>query len=181
MLREKLSSNRVSLSRIDCSLKLAKQIYEVIDRCREVFFPWLGWVASTNSYKDVLLFLEKSDAEWNENKQYIYRICMDNHFIGLVSVLNVSWQHKRAEIGYWLDMDYTGFGYMQEAVKLIEQELFEKDFNRLVIHTDVLNVKSTKVALSLGYVLEGVLRQNIYSEPHKRFRDQNVFSKLKSD
>lgn len=70
---------------------------------------------------------------------------------------------------------------MGEALALIEEELFVNDFNRIVIHTDVLNYHSANVAIKAGYKLEGVLRQNIYSEPNKRYRDQNVFSKLKSD
>jgi len=64
---------------------------------------------------------------------------------------------------------------------LIEKELFENGFNRIVIHTDALNVKSANVAKRLGYVHEGVLRQDRYSETRKCFRDTNVFSKLKSD
>ena len=70
---------------------------------------------------------------------------------------------------------------MHEAVSLIETELFDNDFNRLVIHTDVLNLKSANVAQKMGYVHEGILRQEIYSEPNNRYRDINVFSKLKSD
>ena len=95
--------------------------------------------------------------------------------------MNVAWQHKRAEIGYWLDTDYTGKGLMSEAVSLIEKELFANDFNRLVIHTDVLNVKSANIPQRLGYVHEGILRQEVYSEPNNRYRDINVFSKLKAE
>ena len=122
-----------------------------------------------------------NDSDWNENKQFVYAVYFQEVFIGLISVLNVAWKHKRAEIGYWLDSDYTGKGLMSEAVSLIEKELFANDFNRIVIHTDVLNTKSAKIPQRLGYVHEGILRQEVYSEPNNRFRDSNVFSKLKSD
>ena len=75
----------------------------------------------------------------------------------------------------------TGNGYMTEAVRMIEKELFDNNFNRIVIYTDVLNVRSAKIPRTLGYKLDGILRQDIYSEPNNRFRDRNVFSKLKSD
>ena len=126
-------------------------------------------------------FLKTVDSDWNENKQFVYAVYFQEVFIGLISVLNVAWKHKRAEIGYWLDSDYTGKGLMSDAVSLIEKELFANDFNRIVIHTDVLNTKSAKIPQRLGYVHEVILRQEVYSEPNNRFRDLNVFSKLKSD
>ena len=70
---------------------------------------------------------------------------------------------------------------MSEAVKLIEKELFNQGFNKIVIHTDVLNTKSANIPIRLGYKLEGILQQEIYSEPNNRFRDRNVFAKLKNN
>ena len=58
---------------------------------------------------------------------------------------------------------------MSEALPLIEEELFTNDFNRIVIHTDVLNYRSANVAIKAGYKLEGILRQNVYSEPNERY------------
>lgn len=145
------------------------------------FLPWLDWVADTKSMEDSLLFLEKVDKDWQDDNQFVYEIIVDNNFIGLISVINVSWQHKKAEIGYWLDTDYTGKGYMSQAVLLIEKELFGKGFNKIVIHTDVLNIKSAAIPKRLGYKLDGILRQDVYSKPNHRFRYRNVFSKLKSD
>ncbi len=180
-MKELINGKRITLQRLSCDMKTAKTMFSVIDRCRETFLPWLGWVKNTNAPSDTLTFLEISDNDWQNKSQFVYGIYLEKNFIGLISVINVSWRHKRAEIGYWLDTDYTGNGYMTEAIQLIETELFENDFNRIVIHTDVLNVKSAKLPQALGYAHEGILRQNIYSEPHQRFRDQNVFSKLKSD
>lgn len=103
-------------------------------------------------------------------------------YLNILSLnINIAWSHKRAEIGYWLDTDYTGDSYMSEALPLIEEELFTNDFNRIVIHTDVLNYRSANVAIKAGYKLEGVLRQNVYSEPNEHYRDQNIFAKLKSE
>lgn len=181
MLKRLIAGERITLKRPKADLKMAETIYSVVNKCRKTFLPWLGWVKYTNSPNDSLEFLQTVDKDWIDNKQFVYAIYFNSVFIGLISVLNVAWQHKRAEIGYWLDSDYTGQGLMSEAVELIEKELFANDFNRIVIHTDVLNVKSARIPQKLGYVHEGILRQDIYSEPYNRFRDLNVFSKLKSD
>jgi len=181
MFKEVISGKRITLKRPVADIETAEFIFASIDKCREIFLPWLGWVKYTKEPKDTLSFLQTVDSDWNENKQFVYAIFWDNIFIGVISILNIAWQHKRAEIGYWLDTDYTGKGLMSEAVSLIEKELFANDFNRLVIHTDVLNVKSANIPQRLGYVHEGILRQEVYSEPNNRYRDINVFSKLKAE
>lgn len=180
-MRENILSERIALKRATFNVETAERIYATIDKCRNVFSPWLGWVEETHSPENILKFLEKVNVDWDNNAQFVYEIYIGKKFIGLISVINVAWQHKRAEIGYWLDTDYTGKGYMSEAVALIEKELFDNDFNRIVIHTDVLNQRSANVAIKAGYKFEGVLRQNIYSISQKRYRDQNIFSKLRSD
>lgn len=180
-MRENIVGKRIKLKRPFCNIKTAEKIYSVIDKCRDIFLPWLGWVKDTNSPKDTLKFLEVVNKDWNSNTQFVYEISVDKNFVGLISVVNVAWPHKRAEISYWLDTDYTGCGYMAEAIALIEKELFDNGFNRIVIHTDALNQRSANVALKAGYQFEGILRQNIYSVACERYRDQNVFSKLKSD
>jgi ribosomal-protein-serine acetyltransferase len=180
-MREAIQGKRISLKRPSFNIETAKIIYATIDKCRDVFLPWLGWVKTTNSTNDTLNFLEMVENDWNKNCQFVYEIYVGEIFVGLISIINVSWSHKRAEIGYWLDTDYTGNGYISEALALIEKELFDNNFNRIVIHTDVLNLRSANVAIKAGYKHEGILRQNIYSEPNQRYRDQNVFSKLRSD
>ena len=180
-MRENILSERIALKRATFNVETAERIYATIDKCRDVFSPWLGWVEETHSQENILKFLEKVNVDWDNNAQFVYEIYMGKKFIGLISVINVAWQHKRAEIGYWLDTDYTGKGYMSEAVVIIEKELFDNDFNRIVIHTDVLNQCSANVAIKAGYKFEGILRQNIYSISQKRYRDQNIFSKLRSD
>lgn len=180
IMKELLIGKRIKLCRPIYNSEMVTTIFSVVDKCKETFTPWLGWSADYSN-KDAADFLKVVDEDWNNNTQFVYAIYLENTFIGVISILNVAWQHKRAEIGYWLDTDYTGNGYMTEAVRLIEKELFDNDFNRIVIHTDVLNLKSAKIPQTLGYKLEGILRQDIYSESNQRFRDRNVFSKLKSD
>lgn len=180
-MKENICGPKITLKRLKHNHKTAQEMFLVIDKCRDAFLPWLDWVQNTNSPNDLMEFLQNANNDWDNNKQFIYGIYLNDKFIGYISVIDVSWSNKRAEIGYWLDTDCSGHGYMGEAVQLIENELFENDFNRIIIITDVLNTKSAKVAQHSGYKHDGILRQNTYSTVNKRFRDQNVFSKLKSD
>lgn len=180
-MREEIQGQRIKLKRAACDMKVAEEMYTIVDKCRKEFLPWLDWVEETHSAKDTFKFLEMADKNWKNSDEFAYEMILDQKLIGLITVKGVSLEDKRGEIAYWLDTDYTGNGYMKEAVALLEKELFDNGFNRVVIHTDVLNKKSANVAIKSGYKFEGILRQNIYSELHHRFRDQNVFSKLKSE
>lgn len=179
-MKEVLIGKRIKLCRPVCCPETGKAIFTIVNKCKEEFIPWLGWGADYTN-ENALNFLKTAESDWKNNAQFVYAIYLENTFIGVISALNIAWQHKRAEIGYWLDTYYTGNGYMTEAVRMIEKELFDNNFNRIVICTDVLNVRSAKIPRTLGYKLDGILRQDIYSEPNNRFRDRNVFSKLKSD
>ena len=70
---------------------------------------------------------------------------------------------------------------MQEAVHALEAEGFRAGINRIVIGNDTQNPRSAHVAERCGYVLEGVMREDAWDEYHKRFRNSNVWSKLKSE
>ena len=159
----------------------AQILYSSIEKSRSVLAQWLDWTKTTRSAGDTLRFLEDAKQGEKNGDQFVYAIYRQKTFIGLISAMNISMQHKQAEIGYWLDIGFSGRGFMTEAVSLLEKELFDNGFNRIIIYTDVLNTKSADVARRCGFVHEGVLRQERYSEIQGRFRDINVFSKLKSD
>ena len=180
-MKEKLTGQRITLERPAPDMQTAQAVYSAIDGSRDVFAPWLDFVRYTEKAEDTLHFLQAVNQNWNNGTEYVYAIYHQGTFIGLISAINISRQHKRAEIGYWLDAAFSGKGFMTEAVSVLEKELFEDDFNRIIIQTDVLNIKSANVACRCGYVHEGVLRQERYSEIQGRFRDTNVFSKLKFD
>ena len=178
---EKLEGKRIIIKRLFLDIHIAQEIFETEDRSRDEFEPWLGWIKETHSPDDTLEFLKKSHSEWEKGINFVFGIFHNKKFIGTISALHAAFQHRRIEIGYWLGSDFVHHGYMNEAVLLLEKELFRIGFNRIVIHTDVLNTKSARVAKQAGYIHEGILRQEIFSKAAGRYRDLNVFSKLKTD
>ena len=77
--------------------------------------------------------------------------------------------------------DAVGHGYMQEALKILEKEAFNAGLNRIWLWNDTQNIRSVNVTKRLNYHLDGVMRQDAWDEVHQRFRDTNVWSKLKSE
>ena len=70
---------------------------------------------------------------------------------------------------------------MTVAVLGLEKEAFLQGFHRIVIGTDVKNLKSASVAKNAGYHLDGVLRNDRFDESKNIFCDSNVWSKLKTE
>ncbi len=179
-LSEKIEGERIYLARPEVSFSFAGVLFANIDKSRHLLEPWLDWAPETKRPEDSYDFLTLCGDNWDKHKEFPYGVFLkDTHdFIGVVGTVEMAPAHYRTEIGYWLSGEYTGKGYMREAVKLLEEKLIESGFNRLVITTDVLNTKSASVAQACGYRLEAVLKQSEYAPHLKRFRDKNIFVKF---
>ena len=167
------------------TFKLAEELYKIIDESRNTLREWFPWPDKTNSPEDEFSYylIGLCQKKWEEGTAFGYIIFdkKTKKALGNVNLCSVDEKNKSAEIGYWLSNEATGKGYMQEAVKALESEAFKVGINRIIIKTDIKNIRSAHVAERCGYILEGVMRQDAWDEIHKRFRDTNIWSKLKSD
>lgn len=175
-----LKGPRIKLMHLEPSLHNAKLLYDVESKNKNFLLPWLSWARDVKSVKDTYIFLKQSDKSWENDSAYEYFIVLNDEIIGNCSANSADIKNKKAELGYWLANDYRGCGYMIEAVRLLEQELFRNGFNKIIIHNDVLNTGSVNVAKNLGYELEGVLKQEKWLPKENRFRDVNCFAKFKN-
>lgn len=182
-LSEKLTGERISLERPQVCQELALTVRDHVNSSLKELMPWMDWIDGVTEADSRYEYLKKCDEWWKTGESFVYVIYRktDYQFIGDISVMKIDEKRFKATLGYWLSTEHTGNGYMQEAVKLLEAELFNKGFNKIIIHTDVLNIKSANVARNLGYHLDGVLREEAYSKKENRFRDFNEFSKLKKE
>lgn len=179
---ETITGTRIILKKADKTFKQAQISLAEVDASRAELYPWLGWASPSYGLEDAYEYLQGCDKEWKEGKGYNYMLCdLSGQFMGMISALNVNEDCKSLEIGYWISTRFAGRGFMKEAVRLIEKEFFALGINRIAIHTDVLNVRSANVPQKLGYRLEGILRQSSWSRAEDKFRDINVFAKLKDE
>jgi len=85
----------------------------------------------------------------------------DGQLIGSVG-LWPNYLHRRAELGYWLGVDYWGRGYMSEAVQVIIDFGFaELELNRIFATYFTINPASQRVMAKCGMVFEGIQRQAV--------------------
>lgn len=180
-----IKSERLVLERpYPVTVELAEEIYKTVMSSREHLSEWLPWATETYSLADEFSYLKDwCEAHWQneEGFAYLIREKETKKFLGIIDLMKVNQKHKSAEIGFWLAKDATKKGYMIEAVKALEKEAFKQGLNRLVIGNDTQNISSANVAKNAGYHLDGVLRQERWSEAKNRFRDSNIWSKLKDE
>jgi RimJ/RimL family protein N-acetyltransferase len=83
----------------------------------------------------------------------------DDVLVGMATLFNLNDQNRRAEIGYSLNRESWGQGYMTEALTAVVAYAFGPlDLMRLEADIDPRNTASRKTLERLGFVQEGLLR-----------------------
>lgn len=175
-LPEKIVGKNVTLIKRDHNFD--RQMWEAVERNREFLRTYLFWVDKTNSFDDVAAATKLFDLWWAEQSKFAY-VISDKHsqkLLGCIDIHNIDLTNCIAEIGYWLREEKTGFGYMSEAVGLIEAEAFAKGIRRIEISCDEANVASANVAKRCGYQYEGTQKEAIYT--YGEFHNRQIYVKL---
>ena len=183
---EQIETERLLLKRpFPPTFELAQKLYTIVDESRETLREWLPWVDQTRSAEDEYshFLVDWCQKHWEEGKGFPYLIHekKTQGVIGAIDFMKFSEPNKTGEIGYWLGDSAVGFGYMQEALKAVEKTAFELGINRIEIKNDTMNDRSVHVTQKAGYHLDGIARQDAWDAYHNRFRDTNIWSKLKSE
>ncbi|MDD4975417.1 MAG: GNAT family protein [Bacteriovorax sp.] len=178
-LPELIVGKRISLKRHNISL--AQKMFEYVTEDEKRLSRFLPWPKFINKVEDEIDFINKCNDLWEKNGAADYGIFRneDNEYIGNISSFALSWANESCEIGYWILGKFEGHGYISEAVVALEEVLFKIGFNRIVIRFDPLNNKSGSIPKRLNYIYEGTLRESI--KVNERFRDLEVYSKIRSD
>lgn len=105
-------------------------------------------------------------------------IFKDDRFIGKIRISNiVIGTFKSATIGYSIDKEMQGKGYMKEAVNLTVQYAFdEMGLHRIEASALVDNIKSQRVLLGCGFKKLGVNEKYLYI--NGEWRDHITFYKV---
>jgi RimJ/RimL family protein N-acetyltransferase len=184
ILSERIETRRLILERPKPTFELAQEIYTYVQLSLNNLQPWLPWANSMDSVEGEFAYLLNwCDKHWEERTgfPFIIRDKDIKRFLGVIDVIHIDEKNKIGEIGYWLQNNAMGQGYMREAVLAVEKQCFMAGLNRIEIRNDTRNEASANVARGAGYHLDGVLRQDKWSEYDKKFVDSNVWSKLKEE
>ncbi len=102
--------------------------------------------------------------------------------IGITMFGNISFQHKRLEIGWtWIGEKFQGTGINAICKGLLLDYCFDKlDLRRVEFKIDINNLKSQKAIIKIGAIKEGLLR-NYNIQSYGESEGTYVYSILKEE
>jgi RimJ/RimL family protein N-acetyltransferase len=103
-----------------------------------------------------------------------------DHLLGSISLMRFSWQHARAEVGYWLAKEARGRGHVTRAVRLVTAWGFRSlGLERIDLLAATENPASQRVAERCGFTREAVLRS--YLQGKEGRQDMVAYGLLAKD
>ena len=116
---------------------------------------------------------------WNEYQQFNYIIYFKLNKLGSISLWNISWLHRRAEVGIWILPKYWNQGFGKRSIELIKIIAHTHLLlNRLESHIAMANERSIQMFKSCGFKEEGILKE--YLNINGRYQDAIILSHLKN-
>jgi len=141
---------------------------------------WLPFAQTLPTVEETEVNLRKAYINFLNRESFRFLIFHknSNEFIGVSSFEEVNWNIPKCHIGYWINTEYSGNGYMLEAIKgLTELGLNVIKFKRIEIRCESTNLKSRSIPEKLGFELEGTLKNEDLSADGCRLTDTCIYAK----
>lgn len=101
-------------------------------------------------------------------------------FCGAIGYNNLSREHKKAEIGFWLLPEFWGKGFVSEALEPVLEYAFQKlHLHRIEAFVETENISSQKTLQKRHFQQEGILRDSEIK--NGRSISVTIFSKLSNE
>ena len=121
------------------------------------------------------------DSHKDEETRYDAVIEFNGISVGIIGLLNIDKKNAKAE--YYIamgDMKYKGRGIAKEASRLILKYGFETlGLNRIYLFTEVENVVAQGLFSRVGFIKEGIIRQDVKRQGI--YRDRIIFAITRKD
>lgn len=127
-------------------------------------------------------FIKRVKVDDSHKKAYHFGIedKKTKKIIGMVGLRSWSHEHRHAEVGYWLGLNYQRQGIMSEALTLVLDFAFKKvKLNRVQAGVMRPNVASAQLLKKLGFKYEGCSRRHFFR--NGRWQDDLRFAILKEE
>lgn len=88
-------------------------------------------------------------------------VCEKNNgaVAGVGGVYNISHEHRKGEVGFWLFKNYWGKGYLQEGMNAIVDFSFKVlNLHRIEGVVETTNIRCKKAIEKAGFLYEGTLK-----------------------
>ena len=162
------------------SAKDSERLFEITDNSRSYLREWLPWVDDIKTAEDSLSFIRNGFQIYAERSGLTAGIFYKSELVGVAGFNSFDWRNKIGYIGYWIAVDYQGYGIMTRVVRALTNYAFgEFKLNRVDIRAAYENIKSQAIPKRLGFNKEGHIRQAEWLYDH--YVDHLVYGMLKAD
>jgi ribosomal-protein-alanine N-acetyltransferase len=120
-------------------------------------------VMSIQSEQEAESIVQELAAEWAARRSFFLGAFdqTSDEFLAQIYVGPVNWDLPEFDIGFFIDRDHEGQGFVTEAVQATLRFLFDTlQAHRVRLECDDTNLRSRCVAERCGFVLEGHRREN---------------------
>lgn len=128
--------------------------------CQDAAIQRFTTVPAPYLLADAASFVELAARGWAEGSQANWAIRLDDRLVGMVGLARLP--SGGPELGYWIAPDVRGRGLATEAARAVIEWGFSAErpaVQRIEWRAVVGNVGSARVARSLGFRYEGLLRR----------------------
>lgn len=120
-------------------------------------------VMSIQNEEDAEIVVRDLAAQWAARNCFFLGVFdkQTDEFVAQIYVGPVNWDLPELQIGYFVDKDHEGLGYVTEALQATLRFIFDHlQAHRVRLECDDANVRSYRVAERCGMVKEGHFREN---------------------
>ena len=157
--------------------RYVSDLHQLVVKNRHWLQQSLNWPAEVNSEEETRRHVQGNVILHQRDYAKMFLLFLEKRQIGVLSFNQIEPQNKTAYIGYWIDEDHQGQGYLSRSLQAFIHHYARSGLvRRFVIKCRVANTRSNQVALRNGFVLEGCLRQAEYL--NGSYDDQNIYARI---
>lgn len=165
-------------------MKDAKRITKLLTQ--EVSYYLKAIIPNPYKIEDALNFINKSHSNFKCKKGFIFGIdfrgatdeLSSSPFVGIISIENIDYINRNAEVGYWIGKKYWNRGIATESLALVIDYAFNiLDLHKLYASVFVQNAASIHVLEKCSLRREGELHEQKYK--HGKFHNILLYGMTK--
>lgn len=159
------------------ALKDAETFWALLEDNRQYLERWMPRIKENTSLETNKKIIEFFLEEMASGKSVRCLVYSDSEPVGYVGI-KIDKLNKNCEVSYWVCEKHRGRGIAKKAVKLMIEESFENlNLHKFYLFSSTRNRASISIAKSLGFILEGTLKEHELLEDG--YHDIFLFSLLK--
>ena len=160
-LPEEIKGERLVLKKN--SLEHAEEIFKCVDSNRVRLREFMHWIDITNTVEDEINFIKNSEMYLGRPMRS-YGMFYNGKYIGNISAHNIVLEHDLCELGFWIDGNYEGKGFVSEAVRILEETLRTQGFKKIELGIEPQNTRSINLAKKNKYEYRKIEKKKLWSK-----------------